>query len=126
MRVIWGPTILVTALSAGCSTPPAKQIIDTPDVVDTEAVREAILPNWNISYEAAEACPKPFQLYVGLKPGGVVQDVTLNGLPSDDTACRSLVESARRAVLKSSPLPVPDDVTKLTINFDIPAVLEEL
>ena len=105
---------------------PAKQTIDTTDVVEPELVRADILPNWNIDYEAAEACPKPFQLYVGLKPGGVVQDVTLKGLPSDDTACRSLVEFARRAVLQSSPLPVPNDVTRLTINFDIPAVLEQL
>ena len=125
MRAIGG-LIFVAALSAGCSTPPAKQTIDTTDAVDAASVREHIVPYWNIDYEAAEAWPKPFQLQIALKPGGIVQGVTLNEMPSDNEACRSLVASARRAVLKSSPLPVPDDVTKLNINFDIPAVLEAL
>src|SRR5687767_4171931 len=99
MKAIWGPTILVAALSAGCSTPPAKEMVDTTDLADAGVVRETIESNWNISYEAAEACPEPFQLQVMLKPGGVVQSVALNRALSNSDACRSLVESARRAVM---------------------------
>jgi hypothetical protein len=138
MKAIWGIAILTAVLASACSAPPAKPTAAKPtavlgqatqvsgaDALDA-AVREKIVPNWYIDYEAAEACPRPFQLQVALKPSGVVQEVVVNREPSNDEACRSLVESARRAVLKSSPLPVPDDVTELTINFDIPAVLEEL
>lgn len=116
MRIVWG-LACVFAVSAWSLHARADQMDDS--------VRQAIVPNWNIDYAMAEACPKPFQLHVALKPGGIVQDVSLNGEPSGDTACKSLVESAKRAVLKSSPLPVPNDISAMDLNFDIPSMLQE-
>lgn len=93
--------------------------------VDGDAVRAAIEANWYINFKAAEACPQVFQLHIALAPGGKVQDVSLVGEESSEPACRALVGAATRAILLASPLPVPEDLKALNVNFDIPRMTKK-
>jgi hypothetical protein len=108
---------LTSALLAGSAAraEDAAVLVAYPAWMD--AVREDIAANWNIVYDQIEECPEPFTLRVGLKAGGEVVNVTPEHEPRSK-ACAAAVERARRAVVMSSPLPVPDDFTAIDLVFD--------
>lgn len=84
---------------------------------DPEPLRAKIAQNWNIVYDMVEQCPKPFRLHVALISGGAVKKVTWDS-ETLEGACAALAEAGVRAVRIASPLPVPDDLTEIYLDFD--------
>lgn len=77
---------------------------------EEDAIRQKIYQNWNVDLGAKgiETFIVDLRLFVGAD--GIVRDVSVeNQNWNSDGAYRAFVESARRAVLKSSPLPIPAD-----------------
>jgi hypothetical protein len=119
------PYLSAFLLAHVCSSTLRAEGSITIPAIDEDAVREAVGRQWSIDYDKAKACQKVFTLRVDIAAGGVVRDVrSLDQSLSETDACKSVVEGAKRAVLKASPLPVTDDVHTIDINFDIAAVLE--
>ena len=87
---------------------------------ESKAISDKIASNWNIAADPANSCTKvlTFEIQFGMK--GIVQDVVLIDPQSFEAAdpCRSAVDNARRAILKSSPLPIFDDNGTLELKFD--------
>jgi hypothetical protein len=89
---------------------------------DQGVLRQQIERNWSIDSNAAEACSEPVELQILLTPDGsgkVTGVEILPGLPAID-ACRLVAESARRAVLISSPLKLPlgSNLSSIKMRFD--------
>jgi len=85
-------------------------------------IRQQIERNWNVDTAAIEACSRPVELRVFLaedRSGKVTKVDILPGDPESD-ACKAVAESARRAVLISSPLKLPADnqLSSLKLRFD--------
>jgi len=77
-------------------------------MTEEDAIRQRIVQNWNIDIGAKGVETFLVELQVIVSPDGTVQDariVRTQGDPPD--ALRSFAESARRAALKASPLPLP-------------------
>jgi hypothetical protein len=108
---------LASALLAGSAARAEDAAVLSASPEWINAVRQEIIANWNIVYDQIEECPEPFTLRVGLKAGGEVVNVTPEHEPRSK-ACAAAVERARRAVLMSSPLPVPDNFTAIDLTFD--------
>lgn len=92
---------------------------------DETAVRGSVVENWSIDIEAAKACPQQFRLRIDLAPDGTVQNVALADPPSapETSACKTVVEGAKRAVLKASPLKGSNGIAQLDLVFD-PSVVQ--
>lgn len=74
-------------------------------------IRQQIEQNWTVDTAAAEACTQPVELRVFLAEDRSGKVTKVDILPSDQLsdACKTVAESARRAVLMSSPLKLPAD-----------------
>jgi hypothetical protein len=82
-------------------------------------LRQQIERNWNVDVSALEACGEPVDLRILLAPdgsGNVTGVEVLPGMP-DTAACKALAQTARRAVLISSPLKLPEGNTLSSIRL---------
>ncbi len=103
MRHVFTLPFLVSLLAA----PPAiAQQTYLAHGIDDD-IRAQIASNWNVDPSAVEACGQPIELRVNLRPDGTVIGVEELAGNAENTACHAAVESARRAVLRSSPLRLP-------------------
>jgi len=85
-----------------------------------DTVRNQVEAHWHIPVEAIDKCPAPFELRVSLAPDGEVTQVDMPVDADTSDACRTSMESARRAVLFASPLKIPGDrhISALRLRFD--------
>jgi hypothetical protein len=77
-------------------------------MTEEDAIRQRIVQNWNLDIGAKGIETFFVELQLIVAPDGTVQDariVRTQGDPAD--ALRAFAEGARRAALKSSPLPLP-------------------
>lgn len=123
MKAPFIPLIATALLVLLC--PPALAQDDATDKVPTpeeldRLVGDKVMGNWNIVAEAAAACKEPLTFKIRLGAGSSVEDVVLTDPVSPEAVerCRPLADSARRAILKSSPLAAPYDFTSITLTFD--------
>jgi hypothetical protein len=71
----------------------------------------------------AEACPQRLAFRVHLQPDGTVQEVELVEPQPLSASCRPAAESARRAILKASPLQGTKGVDAIVVRFDYNSLL---
>jgi TonB C terminal len=77
-------------------------------MTEQDAIRQKIASNWNVDLGAKGIDTFTVDLRIWVLPDGTVQRAQVeNGTRMDDPAYRSFAESAVRAALKSSPLPIP-------------------
>jgi TonB C terminal len=77
-------------------------------MTEEDAIRQRIVQNWNLDIGAKGIETFFVELQLMVSPDGTVQDariVRTQGDPAD--ALRAFAEGARRAALRSSPLPLP-------------------
>jgi hypothetical protein len=84
-------------------------------------IRQQIERNWNVDVNALGACGEPVELRIMLAPdysGEVTGVEILPGLP-DTAPCKAIAQSARRAVLISSPLKLPagNSLSSIRLRF---------
>ena len=118
MRTGFSILAMLVAISPAFAQTPGQ----TPD---SEAlIRAQIAGNWNIDFDAAKACPTPFDLSLTVTPDGDVTGVEVDKSPGDGKACNAIVRSARRAVFLSSPLKIdPSWAPVLRLHFDLKEIL---
>lgn len=109
----------VASTSSDSSPPESKPTSEIPLTASEEdGIRPQIENNWNVS-AGADECPieqrKAAELLVHLDPDGAVTKVEPVSDLSQDKCSRSAYESARRAVMLSSPLKLPPGKTFSTI-----------
>jgi outer membrane biosynthesis protein TonB len=79
-------------------------------VSEQDAIRQKIMSNWNVDIGAKGIETFVVQLRIWVLPDGTVQSARIESTDHmDDPAYRSFAESAVRAALESSPLPLPAD-----------------
>lgn len=88
---------------------------------EVDDIRQQIERNWNVDVSALEACGEPVDLRILLASDGsgeVTGVEILPGMP-DTAACKAIAQSARRAVLISSPLKLPTDnkLSSIRLHF---------
>ncbi len=77
-------------------------------MTEQDAIRQKIVSNWNVDLGARGIESFVVQLRIWVLADGTVQNAKIEGQARmDDPAYRSFAESAIRAALKSSPLPLP-------------------
>jgi TonB C terminal len=93
-------------------------------VSEQDAIRQKIVSNWNVDLGAKGIETFVVQLRIWVLSDGTVQSARIEGTARmDDPGFRSFAESAVRAALQSSPLPLPpgkaDQITdgKLVLIF---------
>jgi hypothetical protein len=94
-------------------------------VSEQDAIRQKIVSNWNVDLGAKGIETFVVQLRIWVLQDGTVQSARIEGDVSrmSDPAYKSFAESAQRAALQSSPLPLPqgkaDQITdgKLVLIF---------
>lgn len=95
---------------------------------DDDQIRDQIERNWNLG--ALAACPieklEPFDLRISLAPDGTVTDIAPHEFAGTDECGRMAFESARRAVMISSPLKLPAGTKYevLNLRFDLSDALQ--
>ena len=81
-------------------------------MTEQDAIRQKIVSNWNVDLGARGIETFVVQLRIWVLSDGTVQNAKIEGQTRmDDPAYRSFAESAIRAALKSSPLPLPSGKT---------------
>ena len=99
-----------------CAGAQADETILSP--ADLEAVRHKIEGNWNTAPVSQSACSQVIVLRINLGAGGTVEEIKLLDPEPLPQSCHQAADSAKRAILISSPLPVPNGVEMLQMNFD--------
>lgn len=125
------PTPAPTASAPPAQTSTASRNMNTtfnPDlplsVSEQDAIRQKIVSNWNVDLGAKGIETFVVQLRIWVLSDGTVQSARIESTQQmGDPAYRSFAESAQRAALQSSPLPLPagkaDQITdgKLVLIF---------
>ena len=79
-------------------------------VSEQDAIRQKIVSNWNVDLGAKDVETFVVELRIWVLPDGTVQSARIESTQRmDEPAYRSFAESAVRAALESSPLPLPAD-----------------
>ncbi|WP_162917581.1 TonB C-terminal domain-containing protein [Dongia deserti] len=85
---------------------------------DENAFRRKIESNWNVAPVLESDCTRVMVLRVHLETDGTVKEVVLVEPEPLDASCKQAAVVAERAIWLSSPLPVPQGLTDLTLSFD--------
>ncbi len=121
---------VIATIGLICGTLPACSVAQETTVFsrnDQDDLLQQIERNWNVDVSALGACGESVELRILLAPdssGEVTGVEILPGLP-DTTACKAIGQSARRAVLISSPLKLPagNGLSSIRLRFQ-PDILE--
>ena len=100
-----------------CTAAHAEESVEVLTPAKEQALRLKIESNWNVP--ALEGnCLQPMTFRVHLGAGGTVEEVKLLDPEAMPQSCQQFADSAKRAILISSPLPVPEGLVMLQLNFD--------
>ena len=81
------------------------------------ALRERIESNWNVGAAVTSDCSRAMVVRAYLEDDGTVKEVKLFDPQPLPDACQQAAESAKRAILISSPLPLPKGLNAFTLDL---------
>lgn len=85
-----------------------------------ESIRHQIEANWNIGTRSEECADRKIgviEVRIAVKPYGTVTDIQPLNLKDGDACALAEYQKAKRAILISSPLQLPKDVTFETMRL---------
>ncbi len=85
-----------------------------------DSIRRQIEANWNIGTRSEECADRKvgvIEMRISIKPYGTVTDIEPLNLKDGDACVVAEYDKAKRAVLISSPLQLPKDVTFKTMRL---------
>jgi hypothetical protein len=105
--------VFLACVAAHAEEPP---IILSP--ADLKAARNKIINNWNVAPALASECSLAMVVRIHVGADGTVETVTLLDPQPLAPSCEQAADSAKRAIWKSSPLPVSQGPADFDVNFD--------
>jgi hypothetical protein len=108
---------LITGTFLWCAVARADETSTILTPSDLEVIRHKVEGNWNVPL-SDDACSEMMVFRIDLGTGGTVEEVKLLDPEPLPQVCQATADSAERAIWKSSPLPVPEGVVMLQLNFD--------